>query len=245
MRACIILHNMIVEDERNTYATPFGPLPSYDDISDGLSQPNLGEEPFAPYENYIQSNIRIRDKPKHRQLQADLVEHISQRYIRCKIHFDLMGPSCKWKWACALEENDHIFINNNRPGNTIHSEDEIIPRIVGSRIVGSRAATLLRLRRDAEVGVSDSRMIENKNKFRFGSVNRSNSKCKPKPNRNKSVREKDRERAAARGGGNNKKDDGLTPEQRRERDAKALQEKNAKKAAQAAGGDAGGKTSKK
>ncbi|CAM8982022.1 unnamed protein product [Rhodiola kirilowii] len=81
MRACIILHNMIVEDERNTYATPFGPLPSYDDILDGLSQPNLGEEPFAPYENYIQSNIRIRDKPKHRQLQADLVEHISQFHI--------------------------------------------------------------------------------------------------------------------------------------------------------------------
>ncbi|KAL9688826.1 hypothetical protein QQ045_033250 [Rhodiola kirilowii] len=81
MRACIILHNMIVEDERNTYATPFGPLPSYDDISDGLSQPNLGDEPFAPYENYIQSNIRIRDKPKHRQLQADLVEHISQFHI--------------------------------------------------------------------------------------------------------------------------------------------------------------------
>ncbi|PPR84293.1 hypothetical protein GOBAR_AA36421 [Gossypium barbadense] len=43
------------------------------------------------------------------------------------------------------------------------------------------------------------------------------------------------------------KDDGLTPEQRRERDAKALQEKAAKKAAQAAAGgnpagDDGGKT---
>jgi hypothetical protein len=32
------------------------------------------------------------------------------------------------------------------------------------------------------------------------------------------------------------RDDGLTPEQRRERDAKALQEKAARKAAQAAGG---------
>ncbi|KAI3511539.1 hypothetical protein L1887_18694 [Cichorium endivia] len=59
--------------------------------------------------------------------------------------------------------------------------------------------------------------------------------------------EKDRERANARNGGKGKtKDDGLTPEQRRERDAKALQEKAAKKAAQAAGsGDAGGKTTKK
>ncbi|XP_042489938.1 small EDRK-rich factor 2-like isoform X1 [Macadamia integrifolia] len=55
-------------------------------------------------------------------------------------------------------------------------------------------------------------------------------------------RERDRERAMARSGSKTKtKDDGLTPEQRRERDAKALQEKAAKKAAQAAsGGDAGG-----
>ncbi|KAH6770178.1 hypothetical protein C2S52_014981 [Perilla frutescens var. hirtella] len=59
--------------------------------------------------------------------------------------------------------------------------------------------------------------------------------------------EKDRERAQARTGGKGKgKDDGLTPEQRRERDAKALQEKTAKKAAQASGGsDAGGKSNKK
>ena len=72
---------MIVEDERDTYATLFGPLPSYDDTVDGLSQLNLGEEPFAPYEDYVQSNIRIRDKSKYRQLQADLVEHISQFHI--------------------------------------------------------------------------------------------------------------------------------------------------------------------
>ncbi|KAK8588447.1 hypothetical protein V6N12_022887 [Hibiscus sabdariffa] len=64
-------------------------------------------------------------------------------------------------------------------------------------------------------------------------------------------REKDRERAQARAGNKGKtKDDGLTPEQRRERDAKALQEKAAKKAAQAAdggntaGGGAGSKNKK-
>ncbi|KAE9622153.1 hypothetical protein Lal_00032677 [Lupinus albus] len=53
-------------------------------------------------------------------------------------------------------------------------------------------------------------------------------------------REKDRERAQARGAKSKQKDDGLTPEQRRERDAKALQEKTAKKAAQAAGGSNAG-----
>ncbi|EXC16962.1 hypothetical protein L484_021619 [Morus notabilis] len=55
-------------------------------------------------------------------------------------------------------------------------------------------------------------------------------------------RDRDRERAQSRGGGKGgkNKDDGLTPEQRRERDAKALQEKAAKKAAQDAGGDSSG-----
>ncbi|KAK9905274.1 hypothetical protein M0R45_000326 [Rubus argutus] len=48
-------------------------------------------------------------------------------------------------------------------------------------------------------------------------------------------REKDQERAQARGKGSKNKDDGLTPEQRRKRDAKALQEKLAKKADKATG----------
>ncbi|CAA3023828.1 Hypothetical predicted protein [Olea europaea subsp. europaea] len=52
------------------------------------------------------------------------------------------------------------------------------------------------------------------------------------------ARDRDRERAQARAKDKQKqvKDDGLTPEQRRERDAKALQEKAARKAAQAAAG---------
>ncbi|XP_074373481.1 uncharacterized protein LOC141713809 [Apium graveolens] len=81
MRACIIIHNMIVEDERDTYATQFGPMPGYDDATNGLSQPNLDEEPFAAYETYIQNTIQMRDKRTHRQLQNDLVEHISQFHI--------------------------------------------------------------------------------------------------------------------------------------------------------------------
>ncbi|KAK9288652.1 hypothetical protein L1049_017113 [Liquidambar formosana] len=64
---------------------------------------------------------------------------------------------------------------------------------------------------------------------------------------NTTMRERDRERAQARTGKGKNKDDGLTPEQRRERDAKALQEKQAKKAGQGSsgGGDTGGKTDKK
>ncbi|KAK1320398.1 hypothetical protein QJS10_CPA03g00672 [Acorus calamus] len=51
-------------------------------------------------------------------------------------------------------------------------------------------------------------------------------------------RERDRERAQARKAGAKGRDDGLTPEQRRERDKKALEEKKAKKTQ--AGSDCGG-----
>ncbi|GAA0175877.1 hypothetical protein LIER_28973 [Lithospermum erythrorhizon] len=59
-------------------------------------------------------------------------------------------------------------------------------------------------------------------------------------------RDRDRERAQARAANKSKqnKDDGLTPEQRRERDVKALQEKLAKKQAQAIVGG-GNKNNKK
>ncbi|XP_074383587.1 uncharacterized protein LOC141725097 [Apium graveolens] len=78
MRACIIIHNMIVEDERDTYATQFGPLPTYDDTTNWLPEPNLGDESFVPYETYVQNNMQMRDRQTHRQLKNDLVEHISQ-----------------------------------------------------------------------------------------------------------------------------------------------------------------------
>ncbi|XP_074377265.1 uncharacterized protein LOC141718780 [Apium graveolens] len=78
MRACIIIHNMIVEDERDIYATQFVPLPIYDDATNGLPEPNLGEEPFTPHETYIQNSMQMRDKQIHRQLKNDLVEHIFQ-----------------------------------------------------------------------------------------------------------------------------------------------------------------------
>ncbi|KAL3700157.1 hypothetical protein R1sor_018179 [Riccia sorocarpa] len=56
-------------------------------------------------------------------------------------------------------------------------------------------------------------------------------------------RDRDRERAQARNSskGGKCRGDGLTPEQRRERDAKALQEKLAKKSAQAPAAPAGQK----
>uniref|UniRef100_A0A0D2ZTF0 DDE Tnp4 domain-containing protein n=1 Tax=Brassica oleracea var. oleracea TaxID=109376 RepID=A0A0D2ZTF0_BRAOL len=77
MRACIILHNMIVEDERDDY--------SKYDVSD--FQQGEGSESShvdLTYSTDIPTNIanqmgvqtRIRDRQAHEQLKSDLVEHI-------------------------------------------------------------------------------------------------------------------------------------------------------------------------
>ncbi|XP_057760075.1 uncharacterized protein LOC130980406 [Arachis stenosperma] len=76
MRACIILHNMIVEDERDSYAGNFAQGLEYDDVENGLSQPQLGEEDFAPYHQFLQRNSQFRNRQQHRQLKEDLIEHI-------------------------------------------------------------------------------------------------------------------------------------------------------------------------
>ncbi|XP_020972564.1 uncharacterized protein LOC107627165 [Arachis ipaensis] len=53
MRACIILHNMIIDDERDTYVGNFAQGLEYDDVENDLSQPQLGEEDFAPYLQFL------------------------------------------------------------------------------------------------------------------------------------------------------------------------------------------------
>ena len=47
MRACIILHNMIVDDERDTYARNFAQLSSYNNVANGISQLELLDDTFC------------------------------------------------------------------------------------------------------------------------------------------------------------------------------------------------------
>uniref|UniRef100_A0A0D3BSN5 Uncharacterized protein n=1 Tax=Brassica oleracea var. oleracea TaxID=109376 RepID=A0A0D3BSN5_BRAOL len=81
MRACIILHNMIVENERDGY-TQFDVRGFQQGEDQGSSHVDL------TYSTDISSNIanmmgvrtRIRDTQKHQQLKDDLVEHIWRRF---------------------------------------------------------------------------------------------------------------------------------------------------------------------
>ncbi|KAL0787330.1 hypothetical protein Bca101_003576 [Brassica carinata] len=77
MRACIILHNMIVENEREHY-THFDISDFQDerssevDFTYSIERSNVG--------NMMSIRSRVRDKIIHQQLKADLVEHIWQKY---------------------------------------------------------------------------------------------------------------------------------------------------------------------
>ena len=93
MIACIILHNMIVEDERDTYARYYDPR--YDDPNEyeqaepPSSSRRNSEGPFqfsnssnrpANLDTYMANRARVRDEVTHRALKSDLVEHLWLRY---------------------------------------------------------------------------------------------------------------------------------------------------------------------
>jgi hypothetical protein len=75
MIACIILHNMIVEDDRDLYqgVDDF----DYEQINDTPFEP-LSHEHTAEALDFIQNHHRIKDREIHSQLQSDLIEHLRQ-----------------------------------------------------------------------------------------------------------------------------------------------------------------------
>ena len=78
MRACLILHNMIVEDERDSYT-----------LEQELKQENgTGTTPGRSFSVSMASNLegfgdghtRIRDRQAHHQLKEDLIENIWNKF---------------------------------------------------------------------------------------------------------------------------------------------------------------------
>ncbi|XP_021751024.1 uncharacterized protein LOC110716688 [Chenopodium quinoa] len=84
MIACIIMHNMIVEDERDMYKTYYDPN-EYDQATNASSSNRNTEEPFqfensnnriASLEIYLSNRARVRDEAMHKALKKDLVENM-------------------------------------------------------------------------------------------------------------------------------------------------------------------------
>ena len=74
MKACVILHNMIIEDKRDKVeAVDF----NYEQI-DEISCTPMSCETTNEFLEFIQVHQRIMDKEVHSQLQQDLVDHLWQ-----------------------------------------------------------------------------------------------------------------------------------------------------------------------
>uniref|UniRef100_A0A0D3ACR8 DDE Tnp4 domain-containing protein n=1 Tax=Brassica oleracea var. oleracea TaxID=109376 RepID=A0A0D3ACR8_BRAOL len=83
MRACIILHNMIVEDERDGY-TQYDVSEFQQGEDTGSSHVDLYFSTDMPTNiaNMMGVRTRIRDRQMHQQLKADLVEHLWSKFGR-------------------------------------------------------------------------------------------------------------------------------------------------------------------
>ena len=76
MKACIILHNIIVEDEQDDNEVVDLDYEQIDGVDNPPMQVSL--EQSDGFMAYIESYERIRDREIHFQLQLDLIEHLWQ-----------------------------------------------------------------------------------------------------------------------------------------------------------------------
>jgi len=72
MKACVILHNMIVEDERDSYDLAF----EYKDVEGSIPQPVVWRDRHPYYAAYLRRVAQIRDPEFHPRLQYDLKQEI-------------------------------------------------------------------------------------------------------------------------------------------------------------------------
>lgn len=76
--ACIILHEMIVEDERDTYGCYFDY--SYDNLDENISTIKIFNGPYRNLVTKLQIRSTLCEKQVHRQLQADLVKYNREHF---------------------------------------------------------------------------------------------------------------------------------------------------------------------
>ena len=70
MKVCVILHNMIIEDEHNNYELAF----ECDIVEWTGPEPIVSYQCHPCYETCFQIMAIIRDSETHARLQADLME---------------------------------------------------------------------------------------------------------------------------------------------------------------------------
>ncbi|XP_058772325.1 uncharacterized protein LOC131646244 [Vicia villosa] len=79
MRSCIILHNMIVEDERDSYSQRWADFEQSGESGSSAPQP-YSTEVLPAFANHVRARSEFRDPNVHQELQADLVKHIWTKF---------------------------------------------------------------------------------------------------------------------------------------------------------------------
>ena len=74
MRACVIMHNMIAEDERVV-----DPDERFENGGENV-QPSHGK-PTRTLAEFIEAHKKIREKETHFQLKEDLIEHLWNHHL--------------------------------------------------------------------------------------------------------------------------------------------------------------------
>nr|ABA96813.1 transposon protein, putative, Pong sub-class [Oryza sativa Japonica Group] len=80
MQACVILHNMIVEDEKEAIRDVLDL--NYNPSATIVLPPEVqrSDNPDPCFTEVLRRNSAIKARPTHRKLKKDLIEHIWQRY---------------------------------------------------------------------------------------------------------------------------------------------------------------------
>jgi len=79
MKACVILHNMIVEDECDSYSLAY----DYEHVGDTIPEPNVRWDHHPYYSAYLCRVVQVQNPKQHAHLQLNLIKGIwSKRLAR-------------------------------------------------------------------------------------------------------------------------------------------------------------------
>ena len=81
MMACIIMHNMIVEDERDTYQNYYDATEFIEDTHTRVHEENVeafcySTQRIGSLSSYMTNRAQLRNREAHIALREDLIEHI-------------------------------------------------------------------------------------------------------------------------------------------------------------------------